>query len=198
MFGKGLIPACAGKTSHASMSASQASAHPRVCGENILQSCVARPRAGSSPRVRGKLTVLGKLPIHMRLIPACAGKTSKPRLIIASLKAHPRVCGENPPPARHRRRRWGSSPRVRGKLEKLYIRCTLRGLIPACAGKTTLLAYGTAHAWAHPRVCGENFVSLVAFSVSVGSSPRVRGKLARLAARHDARRLIPACAGKTV
>mgnify|MGYP000935513371 CR=1 FL=1 len=50
----GLIPACAGKTSHEYMTASMRWAHPRVCGENEMEECTDAYVEGSSPRVRGK------------------------------------------------------------------------------------------------------------------------------------------------
>ena len=50
----GLIPACAGKTHRSGTGTSSATAHPRVCEENIrgVAGCVGVH--GSSPRVRGK------------------------------------------------------------------------------------------------------------------------------------------------
>ena len=51
---------------------------------------------------------------------------------------------------------------------------------------------------AHPRVCGENRRLRRREPLRRGSSPRVRGKLHRVAQAHQRRGLIPACAGKTV
>ena len=52
-------------------------AHPRVCGENTEVDISATSAAGSSPRVRGKQRVIELHPGVGRLIPACAGKTSR-------------------------------------------------------------------------------------------------------------------------
>ena len=72
----GLIPARAGKTvSRWSLSASTG-AHPRACGENFRVTMCATMPAGSSPRVRGKLTDADQRQRVRRLIPARAGKTS--------------------------------------------------------------------------------------------------------------------------
>ena len=71
----------------------------------------------------------------------------------------------------------GSSPRVRGKR---FLRGGFRArgrLIPACAGKTGFEVVERVHAWAHPRVCGENRRNTADRRLPV--------------------RLIPACAGKT-
>ena len=111
-----LIPACAGKTRGGRVRLLRASAHPRVCGENLSGDQEAMVEAGSSPRVRGKRGPLTDRPRPPRLIPACAGKTASRPADPDATRAHPRVCGENgscttPPPV-------GA------------------GLIPACAGKT--------------------------------------------------------------
>ena len=91
----------------------------------------------------------------------------------------------------------GSSPRVRGKrVPRPGLKPQPR-LIPACAGKTSIVEIEPKSPRAHPRVCGEN-ITVDKDNVNMaGSSPRVRGK--RCAPRQEARShgLIPACAGKT-
>ena len=135
--------------------------------------------------------------LRPRLIPACAGKT--PSLIIPFInsEAHPRVCGENEHFIVVKITQLGSSPRVRGKLKTAATLTGLSGLIPACAGKTSLSPTSTRPRTAHPRVCGENQNEADRVRDCQGSSPRVRGKLCR--SRYGSRNsgLIPACAGKT-
>ena len=70
--------------------------------------------------------------------------------------AHPRVGGENPLASTWRRAPAGSSPRGRGKLVVVCVRCLRIGLIPAWAGKTKDGAGVTSTPRAHPRVGGEN------------------------------------------
>ena len=111
----GLIPACAGKTRHRLTLAATRKAHPRVCGENCLRSVSFSRWAGSSPRVRGKREQDGLIGPETRLIPACAGKTSRIAAVRACLRAHPRVCGENAAVFNSVAGAAGSSPRVRGK-----------------------------------------------------------------------------------
>ena len=93
---------------------------------------------------------------------------------------------------------WGSSPRVRGKRPRRALPLWRYGLIPACAGKTTIRPSACIALSAHPRVCGENRNSNGMSSPACGSSPRVRGKLDRLSMLRGRQRLIPACAGKTI
>ena len=51
------------------------------------------------------------------------------------------------------------------------------GLIPARAGKTANPQWELGENAAHPRACGENLVVRNSMTDSLGSSPRVRGKL---------------------
>ena len=107
------------------------------------------------------------------------------------------MCGENLFLTWHKPAIKGSSPRVRGKLKLCAKRCCQFGLIPACAGKTAMRHRSGASPGAHPRVCGENNERAGHRLPSLGSSPRVRGKLAGMTDKNDRPRLIPACAGKT-
>ena len=192
-----LIPACAGKTPYCPFNDRRARAHPRVCGENEPAIPQARKLAGSSPRVRGKLTLSLQAKHNTGLIPACAGKTLSPAPWLASPRAHPRVCGENVGLKPRRVALGGSSPRVRGKqMFKPEVDRRAR-LIPACAGKTRTPHGIVAEYRAHPRVCGENRTPNIQIHPTPGSSPRVRGKLSRHSTLYAVIGLIPACAGKT-
>ena len=172
-------------------------AHPRVCGENVRQDLGALGRVGSSPRVRGKHQ-RGRSLRHARgLIPACAGKTDRSSSSTGNRRAHPRVCGENDIALLDRDAVAGSSPRVRGKPRRRPRKRVPPGLIPACAGKTPAGPRKRPRRPAHPRVCGENAMSVSSKPAIPGSSPRVRGKRLDLVRRHRRARLIPACAGKT-
>ena len=135
-----LIPACAGKTIPYCGGRGDLTAHPRVCGENTVSPLNISALAGSSPRVRGKRGCM-RVGVRPRgLIPACAGKTPGVWRRPPGGGAHPRVCGENLSFVEDGAVGYGSSPRVRGKLEVgLGGGCDL-GLIPACAGKTWRLA----------------------------------------------------------
>ena len=175
-WGSGLIPACAGKTALIDAVKAELTAHPRVCGENQPPLTRWAASAGSSPRVRGKHRVVRQAGANRGLIPACAGKTSGCRAWFSGPRAHPRVCGENLRACFRLLRMLGSSPRVRGKRDRPGSRPGLRGLIPACAGKTQSSQITASLTAAHPRVCGENLSDKDARAIGAGSSPRVRGK----------------------
>ena len=193
----GLIPACAGKTSPCRGGCARTRAHPRVCGENPEGGSHVRERAGSSPRVRGKPR--GRLPCSRtrRLIPACAGKTSRGAGPRRGRSAHPRVCGENWSQLIEYGLSAGSSPRVRGKPSGRSPGWRPPRLIPACAGKTLEDVPDDRCPGAHPRVCGENGLAYGTPVLRLGSSPRVRGKHRAGLPHRLPRGLIPACAGKT-
>ena len=91
----------------------------------------------------------------------------------------------------------GSSPRGRGKPCVRRRRTLPHGLIPAWAGKTACTADGNPGGWAHPRVGGENCDVVSRYRISVGSSPRGRGKPPARSCTGVIPRLIPAWAGKT-
>ena len=173
----GLIPACAGKTKGTISRARSGPAHPRVCGENPAMKQKKPPTYGSSPRVRGKLIEYGESALVIGLIPACAGKTGRPRWSALSRWAHPRVCGENRPGLQSHSVSSGSSPRVRGKHQAVHRVVLVHRLIPAYAGKTSSPTPRSSPGRAHPRVCGENADASPTSRRATGSSPRVRGKL---------------------
>ena len=151
-----------------------------------------------SPRVWGKLLYQFLRRARLGLIPACAGKTLIGLSWPCSWAAHPRVCGENERGQEPLVDWAGSSPRVRGKRDESGCSCCRRGLIPACAGKTTPLPAASSSWRAHPRVCGENVALRRVRTPVAGSSPRVRGKPEVEEALSDPAGLIPACAGKTL
>ena len=194
---EGLIPARAGKTTAWARGSSAASAHPRACGENPLSSSSFARGSGSSPRVRGKRRPLPHRRRRGRLIPARAGKTSRPRRPPPSRPAHPRACGENSQHEAFMYPRLGSSPRVRGKHRVAGLRHVPGRLIPARAGKTPHIISTRPPPRAHPRACGENNRGSRAPCIVPGSSPRVRGKLEPGPVREGSSGLIPARAGKT-
>ena len=172
-----LIPAHAGKTRLCRWWRLRRPAHPRSRGENDQVGVHCLSPSGSSPLTRGKHCREFFHGLHLRLIPAHAGKTCcKPASVDQGV---------------------GSSPLTRGKLAALTPIVTAVGLIPAHAGKTRRLRHRSLPFTAHPRSRGENWVGCLCVSVCVGSSPLTRGKLRGWQWYRDPRRLIPAHAGKT-
>ena len=91
----------------------------------------------------------------------------------------------------------GSSPLTRGKPASAHQRWRRGRLIPAHAGKTTVIGLAPYRLTAHPRSRGENAALKLTRLWSIGSSPLTRGKLPKRDLSGGSGRLIPAHAGKT-
>ena len=108
---------------------------------------------------------------------------------------HPRACGEQMATRPMRLSSVGSSPRVRGTAR--YGRNARSGpwIIPARAGNSYHTENRQAEYEDHPRACGEQLGDSAKASGDTGSSPRVRGTVARGDVRHRPPGIIPARAG---
>ena len=193
----GLIPAHAGKTKAAQQMVVNFQAHPRSRGENENCSVLAVLTPGSSPLTRGKPIWLLSASMHVRLIPAHAGKTCSLPRSHRRVRAHPRSRGENAVKALVNQRLEGSSPLTRGKQPVRLDQVAPQRLIPAHAGKTFKHCGVPSGLRAHPRSRGENTFSRKLNGRSDGSSPLTRGKQDGPNYIAGRLRLIPAHAGKT-
>ena len=147
--------------------------------------------------MRGKRLKHPMLESGTGLIPAHAGKTTPRQVRRPWRTAHPRACGENASPELRKAGGAGSSPRMRGKPARRSRSSTSAGLIPAHAGKTSVVSFLSDGNRAHPRACGENEILTAEDLNAQGSSPRMRGKPSTTYQRMCATGLIPAHAGKT-
>ena len=192
-----IIPARAGQTQSMSMALSYMPDHPRACGANCILMPYMSMLHGSSPRVRGKPTIVNQSFTKSRIIPARAGQT-RPLAVCSTVVAdHPRACGANDVSPRDGGASDGSSPRVRGKLEHAVGDTAQIRIIPARAGQTSGWRGSRRFRPDHPRACGANDAMLRLISRPLGSSPRVRGKHHRYARLRVHERIIPARAGQT-
>ena len=73
----GSIPACAGETTAGNGYRLMMRVYPRVCGGNLMFAGQSRIVRGLSPRVRGKLEMIGIDAYQEGSIPACAGETPR-------------------------------------------------------------------------------------------------------------------------
>ena len=168
-----------------------------MCGEKISaapMSCFAR---GSPPRVRGKDLRRCDCLRAVRITPACAGKSEILVCKVASRRDHPRVCGEKVHVLDRHGLGVGSPPRVRGKDYSVVFDRLKARITPACAGKSIFRAGTSGPGRDHPRVCGEKPYPAAGRNTGDGSPPRVRGKGSVPGCCRQARRITPACAGKS-
>ena len=173
----GITPACAGKRKRPKRWVRPPKDHPRVCGEKSASQMRSRSSRGSPPRMRGKDDAIVLLGVVVGITPACAGKKGRKEIAPMSNRDHPRVCGEKLFQSPLLRLPLGSSPRMRGKDVRQELQHSGRGITPACAGKSPQRAHCSPVPWDHPRVCGEKCPPGKFFFMTVGSPPRVRGKV---------------------
>ena len=130
------IPAPAGNTPFACPRTQKEPVHPRACGEHNTPSSIFLQNAGSSPRLRGTLTYPAKLSFLPRFIPAPAGNTTWCSGLHGVVAVHPRACGEHIVAMLSGSSSAGSSPRLRGTLQRME----------KAVRRTPV----------HPRACGEH------------------------------------------
>ena len=169
------IPACAGNAWAASRRARRSAVHPRVCGERRVHALEEQIETGSSPRMRGTPQPRQRRRRRHRFIPACAGNAARAARARCWRPVHPRVCGERFEIATLIISATGSSPRVRGTLQRRHVGDQQRRFIPACAGNARRASTATSRPSVHPRVCGERGERPASSVGGDGSSPRVRG-----------------------
>ena len=126
--------------------------------------------------MRGKGDTCRRRQRSVRIIPACAGKSSSYCCMLHFGWDHPRLCGEKLPEGFLCLLDKGSSPLVRGKASASCADKTAIRIIPACAGKSLVFPCVENIGWDHPRLCGEKGIGSLSFLSSMGSSPLVRGK----------------------
>ena len=133
----------------------------------------------------------------MRITPAGAGKTKSSSVRLFAHRDHPRGCGENYLFRFYMTPSEGSPPRMRGKPPAPEQEQPVVGITPADAGKTVQCSVAFWPKKDHPRGCGENITSSGYKSSTVGSPPRMRGKLSQSPRDAELNRITPAGAGKT-
>ena len=171
-----ITPACAGRSAPAILIPPWGRDHPRVCGEK-MSSNLSAETSGSPPRVRGEGHVVRFSSRHLRITPACAGRSYLYARQGGRHRDHPRVCGEKSSLSLAMGTVWGSPPRVRGEAHVTQITLEQARITPACAGRSRSCIGRTPGARDHPRVCGE--------------------KLCRLNTSYGLRGITPACAGRS-
>ena len=174
-FNHGIIPAYAGNTNGGCLRLICHRDHPRVCGEHSETKADNSSMTGSSPRMRGTLTIPEDALLTAWIIPAYAGNTFPPIYCLLFMWDHPRVCGEHSFSLIAAICAAGSSPRMRGTQIPAKQGVFPLGIIPAYAGNTNPRQLKRFNARDHPRVCGEHVTFFPSGLYAQGSSPRMRG-----------------------
>ena len=125
--------------------------------------------------MRGTLHIVRRSSIFPGIIPAYAGNTGHSRLIVSHAWDHPRICGEHASETLASSAFKGSSPHMRGTLQRSPQRHVPAGIIPAYAGNTRTRASTLDSLRDHPRICGEHLITPKVSDTETGSSPHMRG-----------------------
>ena len=147
--------------------------------------------------MRGKEVRLFFLFGLLRITPAYAGKRKSCAAQKTSAWDHPRMCGEKRHTFVSIESGVGSPPHVRGKGPLHLLRCRVKGITPACAGKSVWSRLNRVRLADHPRMCGEKESFPARVHHHMGSPPHVRGKEPGTRQRKPRPGITPACAGKS-
>ena len=128
------IPAHAGNRTPGAPPEKPFAVHPRACGEQKYRPSDWFWSGGSSPRMRGTGAARPRREHNVRFIPAHAGNSQSQRQSWDSPAVHPRACGEQDREDQGHYVLRGSSPRMRGTVNKLRLLGGVLRFIPAHAG----------------------------------------------------------------
>src|SRR5690606_26698208 len=194
---EGITPAYAGSTCSSPPASWPSADHPRIRGEHTDRRFPPETTHGSPPHTRGaRLQVLGDVS-GARIIPACAGSTTRGTERSGRSSDHPRVRGEHTRYAGDGGSSSGSPPRARGARAHRAHEGAAGGITPACAGSTTRRGWSRTRKSDHPRVRGEHACVVVTATSANGSPPRARGAPGPNRRNKVNLRITPACAGST-
>ena len=196
-IGFGIISACAEQTNTSTPIAHSWWDHLRVCGADATAAFTNAVRAGSSPRVRSRQVLSGRMAIAHGIISACAEQTTSRPSRWCRPWDHLRVCGADPGISRCSHTLPGSSPRVRSRLTSSLELLVMVGIISACAEQTHYWRCSPLPCRDHLRVCGADRDELTRNRANVGSSPRVRSRRIMQAGSSFPWGIISACAEQT-
>ena len=172
--------------------------HPRACGEQPFIRVGVFTGPGSSPRLRGTVTIDEAAFHDQRFIPAPAGNSRVPRSRETTWSVHPRACGEQVLRTSSHWFHFGSSPRLRGTARRPGTHLYNSRFIPAPAGNRRHCLPTPGPTPVHPRACGEQGPRRFRVAQRRGSSPRLQGTATAIGYLLENGRFIPAPAGNSL
>ena len=213
-----IIPAYAGSTDPAPVSAKGSADHPRIRGEHPRSKSPGGFFHGSSPHTRGAHRPMRPQRPGPGIIPAYAGSTpptesttfgfrgssphtrgALPRraLVLETGRIIPAYAGSTSPARAGCRVERGSSPHTRGAPTSVPTTWSAIRIIPAYAGSTSSRRRSPGSTADHPRIRGEHRRRARRRVIALGSSPHTRGALGAGGAAARVSGIIPAYAGST-
>ncbi len=190
-------PASAGRACSSTVGCRRSPGHLRAGEEDAMRAMGPVRRTGIPPASAGRQAQRLRPHVHVRNIPASAGRTSRGPDGCGLPTEHPRVGGEDRPVSRPICANTGTPPRRREGPRHRTVRDRPARNTPASARRTPGLGTGSGNTAEHPRVGGEDGLRDRALWLLAGTLPRRRGgRLQRR--RHDHRpRNTLASAGRT-
>ena len=164
-------------------------------GEQLFRLIIPLWVGGSPPLARGTVDDDKAMVLRSGITPACAGNSWTDDEKAAKEGDHPRLRGEQVTSPALNAVRLGSPPLARGT-GKLH-RCDMRyaGITPACAGNSWYIKCNKRERRDHPRLRGEQSLSLMLPCRGLGSPPLARGTDRVFWSKWAVFRITPACAG---
>ena len=127
--------------------------------------------------MRGSPCASASAASERRSIPTCAGQTVRRKMRVNA--------------------GWVYPQRVRGRLGRISGRAAEHRSIPTCAGQTFMAIEACTLSEVYPHVCGADSATCRKSVISLGLSPRVRGRPKNSFPMRFRLRSIPTCAGQT-
>ena len=129
---------------------------------------------GSPPLARERLAAASRPSVAHGITPACAGKTGLGRCTATLFRDHPRLRGKDKCVVHTLRVLMGSPPLARERPFHSLAQLLLKGITPACAGKTVKHSGDTHEGEDHPRLRGKDLYSFGSTCHYGGSPPLAR------------------------
>ena len=169
--------------------------HPHACGDKSVKLALPETNIGSSPRVWGQVVlVISDLPFT-RIIPTRVG-TSRPSVRKSGYRQdHPHACGDKIFLFGQKLHGLGSSPRVWGQENRMWLNVGKLRIIPTRVGTRSFFVVCSQSTQDHPHACGDKCLLTPNNRPCLGSSPRVWGQVAAQIDRQTCDRIIPTRVG---
>ena len=148
---------------------------PAYAGSSSRRFSRCSSRRGSPPHTRGAGMTEKPLKSNHRITPAYAGSSDLAAILQGADRDHPRIRGEQILSLRSDCNVWGSPPHTRGAVRVDILVQDTGGITPAYAGSSLCFFVYNPGCWDHPRIRGEQFLSMALGGRIKGSPPHTRG-----------------------
>ncbi len=191
----GFTPTCVGTATTEPFPHLLFGVHPHVCGDGSTYQLSRVSVPGSPPRVWGRRGVNTAGIDLSGFTPTCVGTACGQATTRRQSWVHPHLCGDGSWFAAINPARSGSPPRVWGRLRRMGPRPVGTGFTPTCVGTAHFRDAISRQYRVHPHVCGDGTNLVDNVEASLGSPPRVWGRLAKRMIQCGDTGFTPTCVG---